>query len=474
MQADYSISRKIGSNNMSDEYTINEQEELEGHEPEAESTDGDVFENSIKKKIIWHPMDYSIGQLRLMKTDKELDPNPSWQRNYVYDRTKASRLIESVLLDVPIPAVYLAEEKDNTLSVIDGQQRLTTFFLFIDEKFPDKEKVEIPFTLMGLKVLPEFNRLTFSELPKNLQTKVKNTPIHVIIIKNDSDEDVKFDIFERLNTGSMKLNEDEIRNSVYRGKYIELLDKLSDDVTFDKLVRKANFKNRMFYRGMILRFFAISEKNIQLYRPSMKQYCNKELRDKRNLSEDKSDEYKKRFRHSVDLCYSIFGENAFRRFSLGKEGAENGSWVSSRINLALFDVQMCGFIGYNQSQLQGHYDEIRERMLDLICNDPEFSNAIELKTSNTDQMKLRFQKWLDALGSILVGSPPNPRTFSYAVKKELFEKDPTCRICHNQILAIEDAEVDHIKPYSQGGPTTLENAQITHRYCNRHKSNKTA
>ena len=185
---------------MSDEYIVNEQEELEGHDTAAESEESDVFENNSKKKIIWHPMDYSISQLRMMKMEQELDPNPSWQRNYVYDRTKASKLIESVLLDVPIPAVYLAEEKDNTLSVIDGQQRLTTFFIFIDGKFPDKEKVEIPFTLMGLKVLPEYNRLTFSELPKELQTKFKNTPIHTIIIKNDSDEDVKFDIFERLRT----------------------------------------------------------------------------------------------------------------------------------------------------------------------------------------------------------------------------------------------------------------------------------
>jgi 5-methylcytosine-specific restriction endonuclease McrA len=463
--------RKNKGDRMSDEYTINEQEELEGHGPAAENEEGDVFENSSRKKIIWHPMDYSIGQLRMMKNEKELDPNPAWQRNYVYDRTKASRLIESVLLDVPIPAVYLAEEKDNTLSVIDGQQRLTTFFLFIDEKFPDKEKVEIPFTLMGLKVLPEYNRMTFSELPKELKTKLKNTPIHVIIIKNDSDEDVKFDIFERLNTGSMKLNEDEIRNSVYRGSYIELLDDLADDITFDKLVRKANFKNRMVYRGMILRFFALSEKNIELYRPSMKQYCNKELRDKRNLSKEKTDEYRKRFRHSVGLCYSVFGENAFRRFNLGKEGAENGSWVASRINLALFDIQMCGFAIFDQSQLQGHYDEIRERMLDLMCNDPEFSSAIELKTSGREQMNIRFSKWLGALKSIVSSS--TSRNFSYEIKKQLFDKDPTCGICHNQILAIEDAEVDHIDPYSRGGPTAIENAQIAHRYCNRHKSDKT-
>jgi hypothetical protein len=307
-----------------------------------------------------------------------------------------------------------------------------------------------------------------------MQLKINDTPIHVIIIQKDSNEDVKFDIFERLNTGAMKLNEDEIRNSVYRGSYIELLDELAEDKTFDSLVNKPNFKNRMLYRGIILRFFALSEKDIHHYKPSMKQYCNKELWDKRNISKEKADEYKKRFRTSVDLCQSVFGKNAFRRFNPGKEGAVNGSWVASRINMALFDVQMCGFTLYDQSRFQNHYDEIRERMLDLMCNDPDFINAIEMKTSGRDQMNTRFKKWLDVLDSILAGSPPNPRTFPYAVKKELFDTDPTCEICHNQIMTIEDAEVDHKVPYSKGGPTTMENAQLAHRYCNRHKSDKPA
>jgi 5-methylcytosine-specific restriction endonuclease McrA len=107
-----------------------------------------------------------------------------------------------------------------------------------------------------------------------------------------------------------------------------------------------------------------------------------------------------------------------------------------------------------------------------MCNDPEFSSAIELKTSGREQMGIRFSKWLGTLKSIV--SNPTSRNFSYEIKKQLFEKDPTCGICHNQILALEDAEVDHIDPYSKGGPTTIENAQLTHRYCNRHKSDKTA
>lgn len=476
MSADYTISGEIRENNMSDEYSINEQEETTGYGEQAEDDGNQVFDGPGSKKIVWGPKDYTVELLHSKKLNGTLDPNPKWQRNYVFDRIKASRLIESVLMDVPLPAVYLAEEADGTLSIIDGQQRLSTFFFFLENKFPVKGKDDeyTDFPLTGLQILSDLNTRHFKDLEKPLRLKINDTPIHVIIIQKDSNEDVKFDIFERLNTGAMKLNEDEIRNSVYRGAYIELLDELAEDETFDSLVNKPNFKNRMLYRGMILRFFALSEKAIQHYKPSMKQYCNKELRDKRDISKIKADEYRKRFRTSVNLCQSVFAKNAFRRFNPGKEGAVNGSWVTSRINMALFDVQMCGFALYENDldKFQGHYDEIRERMLDLMCNDPAFISAIEMKTSAKDQMNIRFKKWTDVLASIIAGSPPNPRIFPYAIKKQLFADDPTCKLCENQIMAIEDAEVDHKIPYSKGGPTTIENAQITHRYCNRHKSNK--
>jgi hypothetical protein len=453
---------------MSDEYTINEQEELTGYGDVAEKGDEPVFDGPGNRKIAWNPMDFPVETLYYKKKRGDLDLKPSWQRNYVFDKAKASRLIESVLLDVPLPAVYLAEEADGTLSVIDGQQRLTTFFGFIDDQFPVGNSYT-EFKLSGLEILTELKGLKYASLEKSFQRKIGDTPIHAIIIKKESDDDVKFEIFERLNTGSMKLNEDEIRNSVYRGPYIDLLDELEEDKTFGKLVNKPNFKNRMLYRGMILRFLALSEKDYRAYRPSMKQFCNKELRERRNLSKEKANEYRKRFRQCIDLCHSVFGENAFRRFSPGKdENNKDGSWVISRINMALFDVQMCCFAKYDQSQFQGHWNEIRDRMLDLMCNDQEFGDAIEIQTSSTVRMRTRLAKWLGVLDSIV--SNPTSRNFSYEIKRQFFEKDPTCGICHNHILAIEDAEVDHIDPYSKGGPTTIENAQIAHRYCNRHKS----
>lgn len=259
-----------------DDLTIEEENEIDVY---IEEEEGELDVESNQRKIVWQPKDFSIREFLTMRTDGELILQPDYQRNFVATDVIASKLIESILLDVPIPNIYLAEEQDGNLSVIDGQQRLTSFLSFLDGKFPDNH----PFKLSGLKILSELNRKLFKELDSIHQKKIKNTTIHSIIIKKESNDDIKFEIFERLNTGSTKLNEDEIRNTVYRGSYIKLLAELSENKTFHEIVRKDNFKKRMIYRGMVLRFLALSEKSYLNYKTSMKQFSNKELRDNRYL-----------------------------------------------------------------------------------------------------------------------------------------------------------------------------------------------
>jgi hypothetical protein len=423
-----------------------------------------IEDDMNERRIVWQAKDLSIREFQSMKQDGELQLQPGYQRKYVMDVKLASKLIESVLMDVPIPVIYLAEEQDGTLSVIDGQQRLTSFISFLEGKFPNGKD----FALTGLKVMKELNRKKFSDLDKKHQKKIKNTTIHTIIIKRESHEQIKFEIFERLNTGSIKLNEDEIRNTIYRGNYINLLAELEDNETFHSLVQRDNFKKRMIYRGMILRFFALSEKYIH-YKNNMKEFCNKELRDNRNMSQEKQKEYEERFKKCVDLVSIVFGDKAFRRFVPGNATNPHGEWVTSRINMALFDVQMCGFTLYSKHQVVAKSDEIREAMIKLMSYNDEFISAIENKTSDRVQLLKRFKIWFETLDTIL-GQPKNePRVFSYQVKKRLFEQNPTCALCGQSIQLLDDAEVDHIRPYSLGGKTDLENAQLTHRYCNRAK-----
>ncbi|MFC2994220.1 DUF262 domain-containing protein [Acinetobacter sichuanensis] len=420
------------------------------------------------RQIIWQPKDFSLREFLSMQQDNDLDLQPEYQRKFVASLKIASRLIESILMDVPIPVIYLAEEKDGTFSVIDGQQRLTSFLSFITGKFPNGDV----FKLTGLTVFKELNRKTFEDLDKALQTKIKTTTIHTILIKKESNEDVKFEIFERLNTGSTALNEDEIRNSVYRGDYIKLLSELENNKTFDQLVKKDNFKNRMIYRGMILRFFALTEKSYLNYKPSMKQFCNKELRDNRFITQEKQKEYKERFNHCVDLVKVVFGETAFRRYLGAANETQQGTWATTRINMALFDIQMYGFKDYSKNDVLRNADYIREAMIDLMNNNHEFIDSILIQTSNKEILRKRFKIWTEKLEEIISDKNYELRIFPYAIKKQLFDQNPVCSISKQRILAIEDSEVDHIIPYSKGGKTDIENAQLVLRYFNRAKSNK--
>ena len=449
---------------MEEKY-LTQEEELEIESLTEDDVDLDV--DAGQRKIIWQAKDFSIREFLTMKNDGELVLQPLYQRNFVATELIASKLIESILLDVPIPVVYLAEEQDGSYSVIDGQQRLTSFLSFLEGKFPDTR----PFKLSGIKVLPELNRKLFTELDNELQKKIRSTTIHSIIIKKESNPDIKFEIFERLNTGSTKLNEDEIRNTVFRGSYIELLSELSENPVFHGLVKKDNFKKRMIYRGMILRFFALSEKSYINYKSSMKQFSNKELRENKDLSPNKVKEYKARFEHCLDLVKVVFGDMAFRRYMPGNDG-ESGKWGETQINMALYDIQMVGFVNYSKNDVLAKADLIREGLLDLMITNQQFKEQLIWQTSDTDVLKKRFRTYMDMLESIIGDPKYSQRTFPFSVKEDLFKNNPYCAISKQKILAIEDSEVDHIIPYSKGGKTEISNAQLVLRYFNRSKSDK--
>ncbi len=432
---------------------------------ESQAEELSIAEN--ERKIVWQAKDFSIREFLTMVTDMELILKPEYQRNFVASPAIASRLIESILMDVPIPVIYLAQERDGSYSVIDGQQRLTSFLSFVTGKYPDGSE----FCLTGLTVLTELNRKNFEQLPRELQTKIRTTTIHSIIIKKESNEDIKFEIFERLNTGATKLNEDEIRNTVYRGEYIKLLAELAAEPVFHQLVQRENLRNRMGYRGMILRFLALSERSYLNYKSSMKQFCNKELRDNQHLSPTKFKEYKQRFHHCSNLVKVVFGEHAFRRYIPSADG-QPGRWADSQINLALFEVQMVGFVNLSQNEVLRNADYIREGMMALMTNSDDFQTFISVKTSDTDSLHKRFRLYMDMLHSIIGDSRYSERTFPLALKEKFFRENPVCAISGQKILAIEDAELDHIVPYSKGGPTKPENAQLVLRYFNRQKKDK--
>jgi len=200
----------------------------EDYDIDEEIEDGE-FPSSPERVIHFDNLSRKIKDLHSDFISGDLDPRPGFQRGYVWDKTKASRLIESILLKVPIPPIYTAQDDDDTEVVIDGQQRLLSIFSFIDGKLPgDKKK----FTLSGLKVKKDLNWYSFKDLEKSEQKTILNYSLPLITITKESDKNIRFEIFERLNTGSQPLNHQEIRNCIYRGKYNDFINKLCENDDF--------------------------------------------------------------------------------------------------------------------------------------------------------------------------------------------------------------------------------------------------
>ena len=184
---------------------------------------------------------------RKTKTWKEkgkLITNPEYQRDYVYNVEQASKLIESALMCIPLPTIYLCEEDDGRYSVIDGQQRIESFIRFMRGDF----------ALKKLTVRSDLNGKKYSELNEEDQTTIDDTSLRTIIIRKESAE-AKFDIFERLNRGAIQLKEQELRNCVYRGPYNSMINELAEDKRVKEMFINQN--KRMAYQEYILRFFAL-------------------------------------------------------------------------------------------------------------------------------------------------------------------------------------------------------------------------
>lgn len=420
-------------------------------------------QNEIKTKerrVYSDKSDRSIYELSRQHERGNLELQPEFQRLPVWDNAKSSRLIESVFLEVPIPIIYLSEESDGKYSVIDGQQRLNAFFNFLKNELK----------LNNLIIFTELNNKKFRDIPKVLQDKFERSTLRIIEIRKESDPDVKFEIFERLNTGAVPLNSQELRNCIYRGNYNKLLKNLSEDKDFQFLLGLDEPHYRMYDRELILRFFAFYRNTERNYNPSMKRFLNQEMEQHQSLNNNDEYNLRKIFRKSVRLSKPVFGDKAFRRFMKGSARDPNGKWETNKINKALFDVIMYGFTRYEENQVVPKSDSIREALIHLMTNDDDFLDTISTYTDNRNKIQTRFEKWLAELKEIVGMHTNEPRCFDLQYKRQLWQSDPTCAICGQKIHLIDDGEIDHVNQYWRGGHTIPSNARLTHRYCNRSRN----
>ena len=439
-----------------------EQEELkfEGDEGEEKLPLTMPEENrTIRTKSADPEIDSLFGKFKRGK----LILQPIFQRLFVWDRAKASRLIESALLDVPIPIVYLSEETDGRELVIDGQQRLTSFFSFIDGTFPNEER---PFKLTGLKVLGELNNKSYKELSETLQDKIRYYQIRAITILYDSHPDLKFEIFELLNTGAVPLNDMELRNCIYHGEYMELLRQLARDTDFRQILGLKGADPRMHDVELVLRFAAFYHATYLKYQPPIKRFLNRDMEKYLHITKQEADELRTVFKNSVQIVKSLFGASAFKRFYGGTKLNPNGNWETKQFNASLYDVMMGVFWNKDRNSVYAVLDSLREGFIDLMVSNEQFVDAILIGTSEQGKVRKRFLLADALVDDILQSYKKQPRLFSVELKKELFARDQSCALCHQQISSIDDAAIDHIQQYWKGGKTIPENARLTHRYCN--------
>jgi hypothetical protein len=414
--------------------------------------------------------DLEIESLHNKEKRGKLILQPDFQRQYVWDSSKASKLIESALLAIPLPIIYLSEEKDGKEYVIDGQQRLTSFFSFIDGNFPDDK----PFKLTGLRVFSELNGLKFSELKEEFQDRVRYYQIRTITFQKESSEDLKFEIFERLNTGSVQLNDQELRNCLYRGKFNLALKEMSKDPDFMYICGLKTEDKRMRDKELVLRFCAFYHKTYLNYRAPIRNFLNLEAQEQRNISDRDLLELKAAFKNSCMIIKSIFDVHAFKRFYKGKVAEPNGFWEPKKFNASLYDILMYSFAKEDKNKVYQNLDSIKEALINLMTEDQSFIDAIELSTSSVQAITIRFDKWRAALQAVLGVQQKEPRCFSYQLKSEMMNTNSTCAICNQRIASIDDSAIDHVKQYWMGGRTIPENARLTHRFCNWARARKEA
>ncbi|MDD4753884.1 GmrSD restriction endonuclease domain-containing protein [Proteiniphilum propionicum] len=334
-----------------------------------------------KRKLITETYDFTVSTINDYINNEHI-VIPNFQRGYVWNRTQASRLIESLIIQCPIPVIYLSQNGDETLSVIDGNQRLTSISLFLNNGFP----------LTGLSTYPELDGLTFSELDPRFQRHIINRTIRCIAILKETHPQIKFDVFERLNTGSVRLNPQELRHGIYNGTLMTKIEELAKSSIFKKLTSTGN-DNRMKGDELILRYFTLVERYAEYVKP-MSVFLNKYAEDNRFMPENQVKDLANNFTSNLNKCHLLYGDFAFKTFD------ENRKRLKA--NTALYEAQMLSMNTVNPTLQQIKAINKTEviNKLELLLQNVDFYNTITKATTDKNVITKRITDYTEFLQTI--------------------------------------------------------------------------
>lgn len=271
----------------------------------------------------------SIGELINLYRDEEMDIHPEFQRVFRWSDYQKTKLIESIMLNIPIPQIFVSQSDDGTWDVIDGVQRLSTIFQFVGIlKDEDGNKVN-PLILQATDALPSFAGMSWEgegklNFTKEQKLTLKRARLDVTIIKKESDFNTKYELFQRLNTGGSLLSDQEVRNCLIimsNKKMYNLLDELSRGMSFNKCVKISERKSDEQYAlEMIVRLFVadnVQWDEIQQY-SELSELLDKEILKICNNQQCDYEKIRKQFVNTFDLLYGVMGEDVFRKYDNGR------------------------------------------------------------------------------------------------------------------------------------------------------------
>lgn len=317
--------------------------------------------------------------------NNELDLQPSFQRkDGIWTEGAQCRLIESLLIRIPLPAFYFDATDDDKWLVVDGLQRLTTLKRFI---------IDGTLRLNELEFLTFLQGMTFAELPRTYQRRIMETQLTVYLIEKGTPSEVKFNIFKRINTGGLPLSAQEIRHALNQGKATEILAQLAESPEFKRAIDNGIRNTRMADRECVLRFFAFTITPYSQYKAKeFDSFLNDCMADMNRMSDQELHKLTYQFLRAMIAAYDIFGPDAFRkRYELEA--------TRYPINKALFESWSVNLSRLSDEDLR--LLKARKHMLVVsflrLMFDQDFDRAISQGTGDIKKVNLRFS----AIGQII-------------------------------------------------------------------------
>ena len=345
-------------------------------EPEGLDTEGVSWgDYPLDELLIRHETRTIFEVTRRIESGRYI-MDPDFQRDFIWPEDKQSKLIESVIMRIPLPVFYLAEDEEGRMIVVDGLQRLSTFHRFVHDHLQ-----------LRLPERSELDRQRFADLPPKLKNRIEDCNLIFYVIDSKAPDRARLDIFERVNSGE-PLTRQQMRNSLFMGPATRLLKEASGTKSFLDATGKSLNAKTMRDRELVNRFCAFRLLDLDEYRGDMDDFLATSLRKMNGMSSDDLSRLSEAFQRSMSNNILLFERHAFRKSILSWH--ETGESYRSMINVSIWDVLSTGLSRYDLDHVEKFAEHLRASVCRLLQDD-DFNAAITISTNESKRVKVRFQ-----------------------------------------------------------------------------------